>query len=211
MTRPWWRYRRAMRSHGAVEGLGLLREENREWRAGIAAAESAAALPGRSRLQVAQAIDCADWLAHDLLIKLDRCLMAHGVEGRTPLLDPAVAEAAYRLPARLKLRGRTGKYLLRKWLSDAAPVSQPFSRKRGFTVPVGEWIVRRGAAIGPLVARQAGIQALCRPDAVESVFRARGRRAGFAAWVLLFYALWHRCHIEGRTVAGDAFDALADR
>jgi asparagine synthase (glutamine-hydrolysing) len=211
MTRPWWRYRRAMRSHGAVEGLGLLREENREWRAGIAAAESAAALPGRSRLQVAQAIDCADWLAHDLLIKLDRCLMAHGVEGRTPLLDPAVAEAAYRLPARLKLRGRTGKYLLRKWLSDAAPVSQPFSRKRGFTVPVGEWIVRRGAAIGPLVARQAGIQALCRPDAVESVFRARGRRAGFAAWVLLFYALWHRCHIEGRMVAGDAFDALADR
>ncbi|MPY69487.1 MAG: asparagine synthase (glutamine-hydrolyzing) [Alphaproteobacteria bacterium] len=211
MTRPWWRYRRAMRSHGAVEGLGLLREENREWRAGIAAAESAAALPGRSRLQIAQAIDCADWLAHDLLIKLDRCLMAHGVEGRTPLLDPAVAEAAYRLPARLKLRGRTGKYLLRKWLSDTAPVSQPFSRKRGFTVPVGEWIVRRGAAIGPLVARQAGIQALCRPGAVESVFRARGRRAGFAAWVLLFYALWHRCHIEGRALAGDAFDALADR
>ena len=211
MTRPWWRYRRAMRSHGAVEGLGLLREENREWRAGIAAAESAAALPDRSRLQIAQAIDCADWLAHDLLIKLDRCLMAHGVEGRTPLLDPAVAEAAYRLPARLKLRGRTGKYLLRKWLADAAPVSQPFSRKRGFTVPVGEWIVRRGAAIGPLVARQAGIQALCRPDAVESVFRARGRRAGFAAWVLLFYALWHRCHIEGRTLSGDAFDALAER
>src|SRR5690606_25455572 len=41
MARPWWRYRRAMRSHGAVEGLGILREENREWRAGIAGAESA--------------------------------------------------------------------------------------------------------------------------------------------------------------------------
>ncbi len=44
---------------------------------------------GRTRLQVAQATDIADWLPHDLLLKLDRCLMAHGVEGRTPFLDPA--------------------------------------------------------------------------------------------------------------------------
>ena len=41
-------------------------------------------------MQAAQAADIAEWLPNDLLTKLDRCLMAHGVEGRTPLLDPAI-------------------------------------------------------------------------------------------------------------------------
>ncbi len=62
------------------------------WRDGIAAAEAEAAEGGRSRLAAAQATDMADWLPHDLLLKLDRCLMAHAVEGRTPFLDPGVAE-----------------------------------------------------------------------------------------------------------------------
>jgi asparagine synthase (glutamine-hydrolysing) len=77
-------------------------------------------------------------------------------------------------------------------------------------VPVGEWIIRRGDMLGPLVARQAGIADLCRPEGVEAVFRSRGRRAGFAAWVLLFYALWHRQHIEGVTGDGDAFEMLGN-
>lgn len=209
VMRPWWRYRRAMRARGALEGLRVLRDQGRDWRRGIDASESAAARPGRTRLQIAQATDCDDWLAHDLLVKVDRCLMAHGVEGRTPLLDPVVAEAAFRLPDSLKVRGRMGKWILRKWLADRLPAAQPFARKRGFTVPVGEWIARRGARIGPLVARQSGIVRFCEPSAVEALFRSGGRRQGFAAWVLLFFALWHRIHVEGRAPEGDAFDMLA--
>jgi asparagine synthase (glutamine-hydrolysing) len=209
MIRPWWRYKRAMRSRGALEGLDVLRTESRDWRRGVAASESVAGIEGRSALQVAQAIDCADWLAHDLLIKLDRCLMAHGVEGRTPLLDPAVAEAVFCLPDSLKIRGRVGKWILRKWLAEALPEARPFSRKRGFTVPVGEWLIRKGDMLGPLVARQPGIAEICRPDRVERIFRSGRRRAGFAAWVLLFYALWHRYHVEGLRGDGDVFDLLS--
>ena len=208
MMRPWWRYRRAMRSRGALEGLGVARKETRDWRKGVAASESIAGVNGRTPLQVAQATDCADWLAHDLLIKLDRCLMAHGVEGRTPMLDPAVAEAVFRLPDRLKVRGRVGKWILRKWLDGVLPDAKPFSPKRGFTVPVGEWLIRKGPTLGPLVARQAGVAELCRPDAVEKVFVSSRRRAGFAAWVLVFYALWHRYHVEGVRGDGDIFDLL---
>ena len=48
------------------------------------------------------------------------------------------------------------------------------------------------------------------PDRVVALFReAAGRRQGFAAWTLLFYALWHRAHIEGADVSGDTFDVLA--
>ena len=88
------------------------------------------------------------------------------------------------------------------------PEAEPFSPKRGFTVPVGEWIARRGGELGPLVARQPGVVEVCRPGAVERLFRAGGKREGFAAWTLLFYALWHRRHIQGLAAEGDVFDCL---
>jgi asparagine synthase (glutamine-hydrolysing) len=210
LMRPWWSGGRAMRWRGAFQGLGVLRDESPGWRDGIAASESIEAQPGRTRLQVAQAVDCADWLPHDLLIKLDRCLMAHGVEGRTPMLDPAVASVAFRLPDRFKIQGRMGKWLLRRWLAENLPEAQPFARKRGFTVPVGEWIARRGDRLAPLVARQPGVVELCDPAAVERLFKTRGKRAGFASWVLLFYALWHNHHILGRRQGGDVDEALGD-
>ena len=56
------------------------------------------------------------WLPHDLLLKADRCLMAHAVEGRTPFLDKGVAAAAFRLPDGMKVRDGVGKWILRKWL-----------------------------------------------------------------------------------------------
>ncbi len=167
------------------------------------------AVRGRTRLQIAQATDCADWLPNDLLVKLDRCLMAHGVEGRTPFLDPLVAEFAFCLPDELKVRHGSGKWLLRRWVAEHVPAAEPMAQKRGFTVPVGDWIARRGAQLGPLVARQAGVREICLPHAVEKLFReAAGRRTGFAAWTLLFYALWHRQHIERLPPGPDVFATL---
>jgi asparagine synthase (glutamine-hydrolysing) len=213
--RPRWRGGRRMRRRGVFDRLDVLREVPPHWRAGIAAAEAAQAGTGRDRLQAAQAVDCADWLPNDLLIKLDRCLMAHGVEGRTPLLDPIVAQAAFRLPDRLKVRDGVGKWLLRRWLARRLPAAEPFGRKRGFTVPVEEWIAARGATLGPLVAAQPGVAEIAEPGAVRDLFGGiagggRGaRHAGFAAWVLLFYALWHRHHVLDLAPAGDAVETLA--
>ena len=207
--RPWWQGGRAMRTRGILDGLGILREEAAGWRDGIVAAEATAA-EDRTRLQAAQAADAADWLPNDLLTKLDRCLMAHGLEGRTPFLDPAVAAAAFRLPDRMKVREGRGKWLLRRWLDPKVPAAGAFTAKRGFTVPVGEWIARQGARLGPLVAADPGVAALCRPEAVRAVFLARGKRAAFAAWTLLFYALWHRRHMMAADVSGDVFEVLGE-
>jgi asparagine synthase (glutamine-hydrolysing) len=211
VLRPWWLGGRAMRPRGRLEGLGVLRADEPSWRDGIAAAEINAALPDRTKLQVAQAVDCADWLPNDLLIKLDRCLMAHGVEGRTPFLDPVVADAAFRLPDSLKIRNGMGKWLLRQWLAQHLPDAKPFSRKRGFTVPVGQWISQRSKALGDLVAAQPGVAQICRPGSVRRLFAASGRRAELACWVLLFYALWHRRHILGLDPAGDVLETLGQR
>jgi asparagine synthase (glutamine-hydrolysing) len=206
--RPWWAGGRVIRPRGILDRLDVLREPPTGWRDGIAAAEARAQLPGRSRLQVAQAVDCADWLPNDLLSKVDRCLMAHSLEGRTPFLDPAVANVAFQLGDRQKVAKGMGKYLLRRWLDRKLPAALPFSRKRGFTVPVGEWIAAKSDRLGPLVARQPGVAEIARPDRVEALFRTRGKHEGQAAWTLLFYALWHNTGILRRPYEGDVFAAL---
>jgi len=207
--RPWYLGGKTMRRRGAFDGLEVLRPSAGGWRDGLAAAEILAATPGRTRLQVAQATDVADWLPHDLLTKLDRCLMAHGVEGRTPFLDTGVAAAGFRLPDGLKVRDGRGKYLLRAWLAGAVPAAEPFGRKQGFTVPVGAWIAAKGSLLGRLVAHQPGVEEIADPSRVESLFRLHGKREGMAAWHLLFYALWHRAHIEHRPIGGDVFEVLS--
>jgi asparagine synthase (glutamine-hydrolysing) len=138
--------------------------------------------------------------------------MAHAVEGRTPFLDPGVTAAAFRLPDALKVQRGVGKYLLRKWLEKNCPAANPFGPKQGFTVPMGLWIGEVGARLGPLVAAQPGIAEIAEPGGVEALFReANNRRHGFGAWVLLFYALWHRAHIQNLPPSGDVFETLATR
>jgi asparagine synthase (glutamine-hydrolysing) len=200
-----------MRRRGILENLDLLRHEDQAqvWRAGIAQAGLEAKGGGRSRLQVVQAQDIATWLPNDLLTKVDRMLMAHGVEGRVPFLDMHMAQFAFTLPDGLKIKHRLGKHVLRHWLGTAMPEAKPYSKKRGFTVPVGDWIADKGKMAGERVAAQACIQAVCKPRRVKEVFLANDSRAGKAAWTLLFYALWHKAHIEGGDMSGDVFDALS--
>jgi len=194
---PWRWLARPPRSSGVLgEAAGL-----DGWRDGIAALEQRVAI-GRSSVQAAQAADIAEWLPNDLLVKLDRCLMAHGVEGRTPFLDPVVADFAFPLPDSAKVDLRFGKKLLRRWLASAFPQAGAFARKKGFKPPVGTWIAGQAAAIAPLLAAQPGIAAAVRPG--EVVFRlAQAERAPQAAWSLLFYGLWHSHHVLGVAADGD--------
>jgi len=164
--------------------------------------------PELTPLQRAQAADMETWLPNDLLLKLDRCLMAHGLEGRTPFLDPRTAQFAFHLPDRLKVRGRQGKWLLRKWLEHHCPAADAWSRKKGFTTPVGAWIAPRAADLGPRIAAVQGVREVCDIEAVRAAFGEDG--APQSRWPLLFYALWWTIHIGGATAA-EAREAVIGR
>lgn len=202
-TKPIWR-------KGRMDGLDLLRQTP-PWRAGLAATQ--AAIKSGNALQRAQRLDLAEWLPNDLLLKLDRCLMAHGVEGRVPFLDPEVAGFALGLPDGEKINGRLGKWLLRTWLERAMPAARSFARKQGFTVPVGAWIGARGRILGELLSAHGAIKEVAEPSAVRAVCERAGTdsRAGFSAWTLLFYALWHSAHIQRRPCSGETLEILAAR
>jgi asparagine synthase (glutamine-hydrolysing) len=198
----------ASRTHG-VFGPGFGKAPALDgWRAGLAAVDRAEAGHGRTRVQALQAVDSAQWLPNDVLLVLDRCLMAHGVEGRTPFLDPPTADFAFRLPDGLKIRGRFGKWLLRDWLAKAVPESAAFARKTGFVPPVGEWIAAHGPGLEDLVAAQPGVAETFSRDFVRAVLTDAAANAQ-AAWSLLFYALWHSRHVLEVNPDGNVDEVLA--
>ena len=207
---PRWLGGRPRRRKGPCDDLDLFQQPLTGWRDGISAAEAAAATHRYNALQRAQSVDFVDWLPHSVLVALDRCLMRFGLEGRTPLLDRGVAEFGFTLPNRQKLRHGQGKYLMRRWLADHNNTASPFAKKRGFTVPVGEWIARDGQRLGRLVGRQPGIAALCRSAVVEHVFTSDDKAHRLLAWRLLFLALWHRCHVRGLPPTGGTLACLTD-
>ncbi|MHA1599722.1 MAG: asparagine synthase-related protein, partial [Alphaproteobacteria bacterium] len=108
-------------------------------------------------------------------------------------------------------QGQDGKWLLKTWLQKRMPEAQPFARKRGFTVPVGEWIASKSGELVDLMMRQPGIREYFHPDLVRSAFANPSGRQGFLAWSLLFFALWHYSYGLSRPSAdGTVFDILAD-
>jgi asparagine synthase (glutamine-hydrolysing) len=194
---PWRWLARPPRSRGVLGEIPALAG----WRDGIAAMEPGVAA-GRSSVQAAQAADIAEFLPNDLLVKLDRCLMAHGVEGRTPFLDSEVAAFAFALPDSRKVDVRFGKVLLRHWLARAFPQAGAFARKKGFKPPVGHWIATRADRLAPLLAGEPGVAAVVDSATVSARLADAGRDPQ-AAWSLLFYGLWHARHVVGVDPEGD--------
>ncbi|MDG2242126.1 MAG: asparagine synthase (glutamine-hydrolyzing) [Rhodospirillaceae bacterium] len=208
-SRRPWPFRKAPWSRHVLAGTGALRQAPTEWRNALDSSEDQVETQPWTRLQKAQALDIRHWLPQDLLTKVDRCLMAHGLEGRVPFLDRRFAAFGFSLTDRDKVNGRLGKQIVRQWLAATLPEAQPFSRKRGFSVPVGPWLEQRGDRLGSLVSQQAGVLDCCHPEVVQSLFRSINSKTAFPAWVLLFYALWHQCHILGLDHSGSVFDVLA--
>jgi asparagine synthase (glutamine-hydrolysing) len=85
-------------------------------------------------------LDTLHYLPDDILVKVDRASMAVSLEARVPLLDPQVVAAAWRVPQDLKATGWTGKQILREILARHVPRALFERPKKGFGVPIAEWL-----------------------------------------------------------------------
>jgi asparagine synthase (glutamine-hydrolysing) len=84
------------------------------------------------------------YLENDILAKVDRASMLHGLEVRSPFLDTGVVDVATRLPAVFKFHRGRGKRVLREALRDVLPAAVLDRPKKGFGIPIGRWL-REGA------------------------------------------------------------------
>ncbi len=84
--------------------------------------------------------DVGLYMCHSVLAKVDRASMAASLEVRAPLLDTALCEFVGRLPMSYKLRGRTGKWLLKKVARRHLPSEIVDRPKKGFGMPTGRWL-----------------------------------------------------------------------
>jgi asparagine synthase (glutamine-hydrolysing) len=90
-------------------------------------------------LAMVQYLDYKTYLPGDILTKVDRASMAHGLEVRTPFLDYQFVEWAAALPSRVKLAHGEGKHILKDSLRPLLPEEVLFRKKMGFSVPLDVW------------------------------------------------------------------------
>ncbi len=145
--------------------------------------------------------DTMTYLPNDLLVKVDIASMAVSLEARSPFLDHHVIEFAASLPEKLKLRGLTTKYILKKTLAKLLPAENLKRGKMGFGVPVGHWF--RGE-MQPflretILSEKSARRGLFRPDAVRRLveLHTRGERDyTHQLWTLLMLELWFQRFID---------------
>ena len=119
-----------------VDFLRQVQSSRQEYQASLLDETDAGTYPLNQLL----AIHYAGYFANDLLVKTDIASMAYGLEMRAPLLDHELMEFAATLSPNLKYRKGVGKYLLKKVARKYVPPDLLYRPKRGFSVPVAEWM-----------------------------------------------------------------------
>jgi asparagine synthase (glutamine-hydrolysing) len=141
-------------------------------------------------LAQAQYADVNTWLVGDILTKVDRTSMANSLEARAPLLDHRLVAFGVSLPAALKLRGGSGKYVLKQAFAPDLPEALLHRPKQGFAtalaVPLRAGADRlRARLLGPAM-QQCG---LFDPAAIGRLIDAHAAGADHAQalWLLLVF------------------------
>ncbi|MGB0681396.1 MAG: asparagine synthase (glutamine-hydrolyzing) [Magnetovibrionaceae bacterium] len=163
-------------------------------------------------LQTRQLIsDLPTYLAGNLLPLLDRTTMMVAVEGRVPLLDHRLVEAALSLDAEERTPGGRQKGLLRDIAADHLPEAVLNAPKRGFASPVPHWMANG------LADKAANL--LTRPLALDRGFwtadgirhlQGRGDAGAFPLYALLMLELGLTLHVEGKGGPEATLDELIE-
>jgi asparagine synthase (glutamine-hydrolysing) len=127
--------------------------------------------------------------------------MANSLECRSPFLDAEVVNIARAMPESLKLRGGTGKYIVRRAFGNLLPPVTIKRSKQGFVVPIRDWLRDdfRPLMEEVLFDARALSRGFFRPEAIRRLVHEHvegtvdhSRRL----WALLWFELWHRTFID---------------
>ena len=148
--------------------------------------------PGARSLDPLEQFMLADIAIHmpgSLLNRLDRGSMAHSLEARVPFLSHHFVDWTLTMPRAMKLRGKTGKYVLRKAVEPWVPTAALDTRKLGFQLPFRDWFRGEFSDFAQEAWNDSGASAsgYLEPKAVAQLFEEH--RAGRADHGRILYAI----------------------
>ena len=165
-----------------------------------AVAKAWAESAGAPLLARATHLDALTYLPNDILMKVDRASMAVALEVRAPFLARDVVEFAFSLPDAYRMKGLTGKRLLRDAVRDLLPAEVIDRPKKGFGMPVAAWLngPLRDLANDMLSADRLASAGWFNPATVQRMLsdHASGRAdLRKPLWTLLVFELWREQHM----------------
>lgn len=139
--------------------------------------------------------DLMAWLPENTLAKSDKISMAHSVELRVPFLDYHIVEFALKMDKRDKLRGKTGKWIVRDALAHIVSEKVIRQKKAGFPIPLTSWMFNewKDFVLDTLRSESAVTRCIYRAEEIESLFKVPvngRRRAARLLWTLLCFEIW---------------------
>jgi len=146
-------------------------------------------------------VDTKLWLPDDLLARGDKTSMASSLEARVPLLDHKLVEFAASLPPRMKLKGLTRKYLLKKVARRWLPAEVIDRKKEGFPMPFSIWFRKEAREfvrdlLSSETIKRRGFLDAAYVDKLLQDHEAGVADHGSLLWGLLSVELWHRIFLD---------------
>jgi asparagine synthase (glutamine-hydrolysing) len=138
-------------------------------------------------------------LPESYLEKCDRATMRHGLEARVPFVDLDLMAVALRIPDSLLARAGRTKVLLRQVAARHLPADVAQGPKRGFSVPLQDWLAvpstarwTRETLLGGEATQRGVLDAIVLPDLLRDLTKVTGSPQAEALYRLLCLELWYR-------------------
>ncbi|MBD23290.1 MAG: asparagine synthase (glutamine-hydrolyzing) [Alphaproteobacteria bacterium] len=165
-----------------------------------------------SKLQSFQYFDYLNWLPNNLLVKLDRCLMAYGMEGRTPLIDKKLFAKFFYLDDKFKQKKGYGKYLIRSFLRNKIKNYNSFSKKKGFTLPIEYWIPKKSKYLEEFLPKNEILKIFFNEDEIRFICRnaINNKKMIRPLWHMIFISIWYLVNIKKVRTNGNFFDIISN-
>ncbi len=149
-------------------------------------------------------IDLRYYFIGDLMVKNDRMLMAHSIEGRYPYMNREIVEFTARLPSRFRLKGLQGRCVQKRALAGILPPAIRRRSNMGLEMPYSLWFLDEFRALAEKRFSKDSIErtGFLRHEMVDAMWGdhlAHKRDNGRALWCLLNFLIWFDLFVDNRT------------
>ncbi|ACB84962.1 asparagine synthase (glutamine-hydrolyzing) [Natranaerobius thermophilus] len=145
-----------------------------------------------------QYVDINSWMTGDIMLKVDRMLMAHSLSLRAPFLNLELTDWAYNLPVKWKVSQKETKIAFRRAMNDILPQQSVVKKKLGFPVPTDKWFENSLITWAKDLLLSNESKKYFNPNKVKKLMKPDKKTdfQGRKLWTLLIFLLWQDMYLK---------------